>query len=152
MGSRLHRATWRDGDRRSRRGRSAIPQGARSGRVAGPRSGRAFDRGQADPSEHQQARQPLRSAVDRPRGAILLLTSEPGEPRPRRLALCAGSTNPSQQGRRRLGQQVDPDRLGHPDEARHRLFAVEGDSPELTKRPQHRLQGKVMTKRLIDLG
>jgi hypothetical protein len=57
----------------------------------------------------------------------------------------------AQQGRRRLGQQVDTDRLGHPDEAWHRLSAVERGSPDLTRRPQNRVQGKVMTKRLIDL-
>lgn len=54
--------------------------------------------------------------------------------------------------RRRLGKQAGPDHLGYPDEARHRLSAVEGGSDELTVRPQNRLQGKVMTKRLIDHG
>lgn len=52
----------------------------------------------------------------------------------------------------RVGEQADPDCLGHPDEARCRLSAVEGGSSELTGRPQNRLQGQVMTKRLIDLG
>lgn len=60
--------------------------------------------------------------------------------------------NPSQQGRRRTGQQADPDRLGNLDESRHRLSAIERRSPELIRRPQNRLQGKMMTKRLIDLG
>ena len=48
------------------------------------------------------------------------------------LAERLGSKNPSQQSRRRFGQQAHPDRLGDPDTTRHRLSAVKrGQLPEL---------------------